>query len=70
MQEWVFYSDDVEKADAQTYLTLWKHFMLKKMNLNLFEEQFHDHQNIWDTGQNTLGIKIKVKERNDSHNTI
>ena len=65
--EWVFYSNDQEKEEAIIYLNLWKKFFLKKIGLELLDEQFVDRPKFCDQIA-TLGIKIQTK-RNVSDET-
>ncbi len=62
---WVFYNNDEEKKEAETYLILWKKFLLKKVSHleQVGPDQLVDRLNLNDTGISTLGLKIELKNK-------
>ncbi len=44
--EYAYYIDEAEKEEAKTYLSLWKKYLLQKLNREVFSMRLIDEQYI------------------------
>jgi hypothetical protein len=61
--EWVPYENDDERAIGQTYLFLWKKFLLKKLAISydFVSDQFIDRAPQINGTSGTLALKLEMK---------
>lgn len=60
--EWVEYTCEDNKIDAERYLCLWRKFTLRKLkDLELIEEQWIDRDKSYQLPMTTLGIKLQMR---------